>query len=478
MILGRLSSPVLTVRENYAQAMAVTAPLGSVISTTTVAVAYAGNGVILATILAFIASAFWVYTLTIYSRRIASAGGYYTFVYAAYRNRALAFTEAIIELSSFIFLNAVNVMAIYLMISSLLKFYGFREANIILPFILGFSLLYPTIVSYVMHIRRLLGTIVIIVATLEVLLLIALFIVAIRYGFKFDILIPPPDVSLASLALAFIIILVSIDGVGTATYLGEETRKPLDNVTKGMWLAFIIGGLSMIAGTYAMIALWPSTLSLISYSEQPLIDIMAGYGLIPAVLVIIIATKSLLISNIGTTVAAARILFNLSREKAAPEIFQYTNKYKQPHIATLTVGIVTIIITITSLELLGAREAFIQLGAVTGILWILGRVIDSAGAPLLLHRLSEVKLSIKNRGVAIPVITTILNSIGLLVSTLDITITSILMLASITIVGLTWYTLIARYGMPGELVIDNNSNIVKLEDYINIAYKRSNNTVN
>ncbi|MEM1712528.1 MAG: hypothetical protein QXX39_02635, partial [Acidilobaceae archaeon] len=64
------------------------------------------------------------------------------------------------------------------------------------------------------------------------------------------------------------------------------------------------------------------------------------------------------------------------------------------------------------------------------------------------------------------------------VSALDITITSILMLTSITIVGLTWYTLIARYGIPGELVIDNNSNIVKLEDYINIAYKRSNNTVN
>jgi len=46
--LPKLRKGVLTLKEAYGQAMAVTAPLGSVVSTSTAAVAYAGNGVVFA----------------------------------------------------------------------------------------------------------------------------------------------------------------------------------------------------------------------------------------------------------------------------------------------------------------------------------------------------------------------------------------------------------------------------------------------
>jgi amino acid transporter len=464
MGLGRA---VLSIRENYAQAMAVTAPLGSVVSTTTVAVAYAGGGVVFATIMAFIASAFWVYTLTLYSNRIASAGGYYTFVYAAYRSRFLAFSEALIELMSFIMLNVVNVLAVYLMIEAVSAFYGVKLPSWAALLVIVFSLAYPTLASTLLDVRRLLNSIVIVVATLEVVVLLALFTLSLTRGVRVDIVLPPSDASLAGLAIAFLLILVSFDGAGASTYLGEETRRPLDNVTKGMWLAFLMGGIAMIAGTYALVTLWPYSYADLAGSSQPLITITAGFGIAYAALVIGIAAKSLLISNIGTTLAAARILYNLSREGSAPEILSSVNSRGQPVIATALVGFLTTAITLTAITTLGVKPAFIEVGALTGIFWIAGRILDSLGAPLFLNRVGELGRGIQViPRILLPMLTFFMNVAGLTLSFLEITVTQISILALTVVAGFTWYMLLARFGAPGSLAVDNYNNVVRIEDLL------------
>jgi amino acid transporter len=464
MGLGRA---VLSIRENYAQAMAVTAPLGSVVSTTTVAVAYAGGGVVFATIMAFIASAFWIYTLTLYSNRIASAGGYYTFVYAAYRSRFLAFSEALIELMSFIMLNVVNVLAVYLMIEAVSAFYGVKLPSWAALLVIVFSLAYPTLASTLLDVRRLLNSIVIVVATLEVVVLLALFTLSLTRGVRVDIVLPPSDASLAGLAIAFLLILVSFDGAGASTYLGEETRRPLDNVTKGMWLAFLIGGIAMIAGTYALVTLWPYSYADLAGSSQPLITITAGFGIAYAALVIGIAAKSLLISNIGTTLAAARILYNLSREGSAPEILSSVNSRGQPVIATALVGFLTTAITLTAITTLGVKTAFIEVGALTGIFWIAGRILDSLGAPLFLNRVGELGRGIQViPRILLPILTFFMNFAGLTLSFLEITVTQISILALTVVTGFTWYMMLARFGAPGSLAVDNYNNVVRIEDLL------------
>ncbi len=463
-----LRSAALSIKENYAQAMAVTAPLGSVVSTTTAAIAYSGGNIVFATLLAFLASALWIYSLSLYSSRFASAGGYYTFVYAAYRSKFLAFSEAVVEFFSFVFLNAVNVLAIYLMVRELFAFYGLKMEWWFSVAILALSLLYPTIASYAMDVKKLLSTVVIFVATLEVLVLIGIFTLSLNKGFNPKLFIPSGDVSLGGLAIAFLLVLVTFDGAGAATYLGEETGKPHDNVTKGMWLAFIIGGVSMVLGTYALVALWAGNLLGLSESAQPLISITAGYGALPVILVILIASKSLLISNIGTTLAAARILYNLSRENASPKIFQSVNSRGQPHIATLLVGLLTSALLSLFTLLAGFTGAFISLGAITGVLWILGRILDSAGVPIMLKRLGELKLTVKTLylKVAAPIAITIVNIAGLALSSLDLTFRETATLAGITLAGLAWYMLIARYGNPGTLVVDVDNTIIDINAYI------------
>ncbi len=461
MGLGRA---VISIRENYAQAMAVTAPLGSVVSTTTVAVAYAGSGVVFATIMAFIASAFWIYTLTLYSSRIASAGGYYTFTYAAYKSRFLAFNEALIEILSFIFLNVVNVLAVYLMIEATATFYGVKLPSWIAFMVIAFSLVYPTLASILLDIRKLLGTIVVFIATLEVLVLLTLFILSLTRGFRVDVMLPPPNSSLVGLAIAFLLVLVSFDGAGASTYLGEETRRPLNSVTKGIWLAFLVGGVAMVFGTYALVTLWPYSLMELAESSQPLIVITSGFGIVYTFLVIAIAAKSLLISNIGTTLAAARILYNLSREGSAPEILSIVNIRGQPVVATLLVGIITAAITLTSITALDIRVAFIEIGAITGIFWIAGRILDSLGAPLFLNRVGELGRGLKTTPrILLPIVTAIMNIAGLILSILGVTPLQIMIVVLAFSIGLIWYLLLARFGILGSLAVDNYNNIINLD---------------
>jgi hypothetical protein len=104
----RLIKGSISLKEAYGQAMAVTAPLGSVVSTSTAAILYAGYSVVFTTLLALLGSALWIFTLTRYTSKLASAGGFYTYGYSAWRSKKISFFEALIEAFAYSFLNAVK----------------------------------------------------------------------------------------------------------------------------------------------------------------------------------------------------------------------------------------------------------------------------------------------------------------------------------------------------------------------------------
>ncbi len=124
----RLGRGVISLKETYGQAMAVTAPLGSVVSTSTAAILYAGHSVVFTTLLALLGSALWIYSLTSYTKRVASPGGYYTFGYSAWRRKIISFFEALTEVFAYSLLNAVNAITLYLLVSI-----GFQVAGIATP---------------------------------------------------------------------------------------------------------------------------------------------------------------------------------------------------------------------------------------------------------------------------------------------------------------------------------------------------------
>ncbi|MCQ4367106.1 MAG: amino acid permease, partial [Sulfolobales archaeon] len=172
--IPKLRKGVLTLKEAYGQAMAVTAPLGSVVSTSTAAVAYAGNGVVFATLLGLAGSILWVATLSSYARRVASAGGYYTYSSFATRNKFIAFMESLIEVLAYSILNAVNALAAYLLVQVLAQLSGVNLPGWLPWALVALTLVYPTLASFI-EIKALMGKIVAVSASLEVALLIALF---------------------------------------------------------------------------------------------------------------------------------------------------------------------------------------------------------------------------------------------------------------------------------------------------------------
>ncbi|MCY0860052.1 MAG: APC family permease [Sulfolobaceae archaeon] len=464
--MSSLKRGVLYIKENYAQAMAVTAPLGSVVSTTTAAVMFAGYGVVFTTLLSLIASALWIYALTIYQKRIASAGGFYTFSYSAWRSKKVAFGEAIIEFTAYSLLNAVNIIAIYqiLLVSSQLL--DIRLPGYVIWLAVALSLVYQTLIS-LLEVKKLLGYIVTISASTEAALLIGLFIFAILSGhYRPDILLSPSHVSLGELATAFVLTTTSISGAGAATYLGEETKNPRQNVTKGMWLALGIGGLSMYLGTYALVSLWSGSLNSLASATQPLFIEAYSISSILLLFTIMLSINSLLSSNIGTTLASARILFNLARENSAPAIFKKMTREGQPLVGTLVVGAITIIVAVLGLLYLGYANALGEIGAITSVLWLLGRAVDGTGAVVLTYRLSELTLKTFWKYGIIPLAADAVNSWGVITSILSADLLQIISYVAIFSIAIIWYFLKARKGRPGSLVVDEYNNVVSLEEYL------------
>ena len=462
----RLSRGSISLKETYGQAMAVTAPLGSVVSTSTAAILYAGHSVVFTTLLALMGSALWIYTLTSYTRRIASAGGYYTFGYSAWRNKFLSFFEALTEVFAYSFLNAVNVITLYLLINIGLGILGFTLPWWSEGVILAFGILYPTLLSLT-QIKKVLGYVVSVSATAEVVLLVVLFLVSLREPFHLEYL-TPDGASPNNIAQAFVLSMVSISGAGAATYLGEEAKKPMKTITQGMWLSLLIGGLSMFLGTYALVTLWGGSLSDLANSPQPLLFEMYRYGSIPMFIALVMSANSLLASNIGTTLGSARILFNLGREGAAPRFLTNVTKSGEPLVSTLLVALLSALVVALFTSVLGLSDAFAIVGVITGIFWLMGRVIDGFGVPVFYARISQLSVYT----LLIPIIATSLNVWGIIQSIQPNSI-SLFTLVALLLVIVIWYSAKGRRGRPGSLVVDEENRVITIEEYMDRLKKKA-----
>lgn len=462
----KLSRGVLSLKEAYGQAMAVTAPLGSVVSTSTAAILYAGHSVVFTTLLALLGSALWIYTLTSYTRRVASPGGYYTFGYSAWRNKTVSFFEALTEVFAYSLLNAVNAITLYLLVSIGLQVISFSTPWWVEPLVIGLGLAYPTLISLT-DIKKLLGYVVTISASAEVVLLLGLFVLSLSKPFHPEYF-TPDGVSGSDIAQAFVLSMVSISGAGAASYLGEEAKKPYKTITQGMWLSLLIGGIAMFLGTYALVALWNGSLSALANSPQPLIYEMFQYGKIPMIIALVLAANSLLASNIGTTLGSARILFNLAREKSAPMFLARTARNGEPLVATMMIGGLSTLVVVFSVLGLGVSNAFAVVSVITGIFWLTGRIVDGFGVPVFYYRIGQLSWNT----LLIPLVATALNVWGVGESLSSPDMFSIYTLVAIVLIIAVWYAMIGRKGRPGSLVVDENNQVITIEEYMERLKKK------
>ncbi|MEM0120930.1 MAG: APC family permease, partial [Thermoprotei archaeon] len=145
---------------------------------------------------------------------------------------------------------------------------------------------------------------------------------------------------LSGLATGYLLAVISVAGAGTATYLGEETKVPSKNIRRGMWVALILGGASMILSSYSVVVTWGITHAAdLGGASVPLVKLAAKVSAALAVVTVLLAVNSLIVSNVGTNIAASRILFSLAREGGVPsKLASVHSKHKSPYIASIFVG--------------------------------------------------------------------------------------------------------------------------------------------
>ena len=465
-----LKKGVLSLKEAYGQAMAVTAPLGSVVSTSTAAVAYAGYGVVFATLLGLLGSAMWVYTLTRYAKRVASAGGFYTYGSFATKSKAVAFFESLIEAVAYTVLNAVNAFAVYLLLETFSQMSGIVIPGWVYWLAFALTIAAPTLLSLI-DIRALLSKIVSVSASIEVALLFGLFAYSVAVKGLQVQYFEVPKIPLSNLGDAMILTIVSISGAGAVTYLGEETKVPLKTLTRGMWLSLGLGGVAILLGTYGMVSLWEGSLQDFRNSPQPLLQEAIQLGLVFAMITLLLSVNSLIMSNVGTTVGSARILFNLSRERAVPRIFMRLNKNKQPIVATVFAGAVSALFGLIALLYTGfdVATAFQEISVVVSVFWLAGRIVDAFGVPIMLFRLGTLNLV----EAVIPIGAGVLNGIGLVFSYSSPDFFQIAMPVAIFAIGIAWYLARARKSDVGRLVVDENNELVTIDEYYERLKKKA-----
>jgi len=415
--IPRLKENAVGLWGNYAQAMAVTAPLGSVVSSLFAGALYAGANLPLVTLLAFITSCAWIYILSCFSSKINSAGGFYTYS-ANSLGRRTGYFEAVTEFMAFLLTTVFEGMYVGIIVPSLVRVFG-----IVLPSwswipltALGIGLAIPF--TYY-DITKTLTKYVAVAATSEVILLLGLGLYLVFKAGPANTIAVFTDLHLAphgvsGLATGYLLAVISVAGAGTATYLGEETKSPSKNIKRGMWLALILGGASMILSSYSVVVSWGLTHAAdLGGASVPLVQLAAKVSAALAVVTVLLAVNSLIVSNVGTNLAASRILFSLAREGGAPSKFTSVHgKHRSPYISSIFVGAVAVGIGLSTPLLLGFINAYQFIAVAASIFWIIGRMVDSVSLPIFYYKKFKEEFNVVKHTLA-PAVITVINVVGL-----------------------------------------------------------------
>ncbi len=444
--------------------MAVTAPLGSVVSSLLAGAVFAGADLPLVTLLAFATSLVWIFMLTRFSKKINAAGGFYTYTSNSIGGKA-GYAESVTEFMAFLLTTVFEGMFVGILVPSFLKVIGIDlpSWSWVPLTLVGVGLAIP---MTCMNIGRLLNKYVAIAATTEVGFLILLGLYFVLKAGAANTLSVFTDVNLSphglgGLATGYLLAVISIAGAGTATYLGEETKSPGKNVSRGMWLASLLGGGSMILATYGVVvAFGVSNAAALGSSAAPVVELAAKASGILALILVGLSVNSLIVSNIGTNLSASRILFSLAREGGVPSVFARLNGRKSPYLASIFVGFVAVAISLGTPLIMGPYDAYLMVAVAASVFWILGRIGDSLSLPLFYFRRFRNEFSLVKHLLPSVFITAI-TIVGLGLSLVPVTYPENFSLALVSVVFAAW---LSAFGILSGGAIDRIGSYVVGDD--------------
>jgi amino acid transporter len=341
---GGLRRNALTAADVIAVATATYAPTAALYYNTPFAAGFAPGAVPFAFMLATIAMLAVAICMRQLALRMASAGGYYSWVRGALGQRIGFLVGWLVLLGPFMVLPAVYAGASNY-ISTVLDRYGLHLDW----FVIAVVLLVLVTALNVVGVRPSVRTgFVVLVVELSLVVIMCLVIVA-QGGAEGNTLAPltPNGIGLGGIAGAMVFGVLSFIGFEAVATTGEEADRPRSTIPTALLVGVIIGGVFLTFGSYAVtIGFGLSHTDQLASNFAPFDTLGQRYGnsFLRAGLDLAGVT-SFFASLLLTTLAVSRIYFAMARDQILPSsLAVVSERYKTPATAVAAVGVLSLVV--------------------------------------------------------------------------------------------------------------------------------------
>jgi amino acid transporter len=339
----------LSIFDAIAQSVALLALEMAIALSSSFAAASAGAAAPLAYVVAGLASLCLAYVIIRFTRRMASAGGIYTYIAQGLGPQA-GFIGGWMYGGAF----AVGV-SFTLAISSIFLQQLLANAGLSIPWFVIFCILLIAQFVFAFFDVRLSTRTQLILSAIGMLSVLALAVIIVIKGGNAGISFVPfsPGAlpgGFSSLFFAAIFSFTSFIGFEAAAVLGEETARPRQAIPQAILAAILVGMVFYVFVSFAMSNGYGVTHAQTWAHDQAPLDTLAKQyaGPFLATLIDLMVAISAFGATLAGLVLTSRTMFAMGRDHGLPAIFARTHTaYKTPWVAILTVLIITLILGAT-----------------------------------------------------------------------------------------------------------------------------------
>ncbi|MCL4341046.1 MAG: APC family permease [Candidatus Thermoplasmatota archaeon] len=379
------------------QTIAFTAPLSSVVTSLTVSADYAGAALPLAILIAVIGGMIWLNTPYQYSKKIASAGGFYTFTSKAVGPRYGIFDGLVYLFFEYAILANTTLFFAGVLLPDITKsYFGFTMPSLAwIPILIVFVLIFTIIPSLGIKPSvkySLVG------ALLEISILVILGVTIIVLkgpANTTSVFIPNFSGGFGPFFEGVVVGTFLMTGASGAVYIGEETKTPRKTIKKAMLVSFALTGTVFFLVSYAFTIGWgPANMSTIGNHLVPGLILADRYLGLPFVTVMtVLLINSLFVAMVAPLNVLGRISYSFSRDGVMSRWFgKIEPKSRVPRNAILLMGLSSMVPSIIAGLILGPYTGFIVLITISSLSLYAGHILSNTALPFYFRKIREMKV--------------------------------------------------------------------------------------
>ena len=388
-----LAKNSISFREVVAQGIGGAAPAGASLVTLTGAAAYAYASLPLAVLISMIAVLLDATRLSITSRYVQSAGGIYAFI-----SEGLGRTVGYFIGWAYVLYALTALVFIYLSMGvfwpAALQVLGLQVPSWIWIPLVIFASIYGGVLSY-------LGVRPSLKLTLTMSILEIIFILATSVLIFTKV---PPDpntftfhyASPFNVGVGMAFVFLAFAGYETTSVLGEEAKDPKNTISKGVFTAALLVGVTYLMSSEAFVVGWGVN-NMSSFFTELVPGIILGVkygGIALGIILTILLINTFLTDSVTFFNTVARVVFAMARDGVLDKrLYDIHEEHKTPHNAILFSLIFSLAYTLIFSLAIGPENLFLAVGITTTFGFLIALFTANVSLLFILKRNNSLGLS-------------------------------------------------------------------------------------